>query len=91
MLKESKHKKAVKGENCIFLDIVMIKRAKDGPPVLKLSWRIMVDERTGMKFSNFYALKVAMVEPTCEQWYHWKMVGLGSSIAGLTMLEKTKC
>ena len=64
------------GENRIFLDIAMIKKQKGGPSVTKLNWRIMVDERTGMKFSDFYASKTAMVEPTCEQWYKWKTVGL---------------
>ena len=88
--KESEHEKAVKGENCIFLDIAMIKEAKDGPPVSKPNWWIMVDERTGMKFSDFYALKVVMVEPTCEQWHHWKMVGLGIKYCRLDNAGK-KC
>ena len=30
-----------------------------------------------MKFSDFYATKTGMVEPTCEQWHWWKTVGLG--------------
>jgi hypothetical protein len=30
-----------------------------------------------MKFSDFYAAKIGMVEPTCEQWHCWKTVGLG--------------
>ena len=55
----------------------MIKKAKDGPPVSKSNWWIIVDERTGMKFSDFYASKVAMVEPTFKQWHQWSMVGLG--------------
>ena len=37
--KESKHKKAVKGENQIFLDIATIKKVKDGPQVSKLNGR----------------------------------------------------
>ena len=81
--------KAVKGENCIFLDIATIKKVKDGPLVSKPNWWIMVDERTGMKFSDFYALKVAMVEPTCKQWHQWRTVGLEVKIANLIMLEKT--
>jgi hypothetical protein len=75
--KDSEHEKATKGENRIFLDIATVKKAKDGPPVTKPNWRIMVDERTGMKFSDFYAAKIGMVEPTCEQWHCWKTVGLG--------------
>jgi hypothetical protein len=76
VLKESEHVKATKGANQIFLDIAMVKKAKGGPPVMKPNWRIMVDERTGMKFSDFYARKTGMVEPTCEMWHKWKTVGL---------------
>ena len=52
--KASEHKKAVKGKNHIFLDIVTInKKVKEGPLVLKPNWQIMVDEWTGMKFFGF--------------------------------------
>ena len=74
--KETQHTKADVGENQIFLDIATVKRQKDSPPVSNPNWRIMVNERTGMKFSDFYASKTAMVEPTCEQWHKWKTVGL---------------
>ena len=74
--KEMEHSKAVTGENRIFLDIATVKRPKDGPKVMIPNWQIMVDERTGMKFSDFYASKTAIVEPTCEQWHKWKTVGL---------------
>jgi hypothetical protein len=75
--KESEHVKATKGVNQIFLDIAMVKKAKGGPPVTKPNWRIMVDERTGMKFSAFYVTKTRMVEPTCKMWHKRKTVGLG--------------
>jgi hypothetical protein len=55
----------------------MVKKSKGGPPVTKPNWRIMVDERTGMKFSNFYAAKTGMVEPTCKMWHKWKTIGSG--------------
>jgi hypothetical protein len=55
--KESEHQAATKEENRIFLDIATVKKAKDGPPVTKPNWRIMVDERTGMKFSDFFEAK----------------------------------
>jgi hypothetical protein len=29
-------------------------------------WQIMVDERTQMKFSDFFVTKRGMVEPTCK-------------------------
>ena len=74
--KEMKHAKAVAGENQIFLDIALIKKQKDGPLVLNLSWQIIVDERTGMNFLDFYTSKTVMVEPTCKQWNKRKTVGL---------------
>jgi hypothetical protein len=75
--KESEHKPATKGENRIFLDIATVKRTKENPSVTKPNWRIMVDERTGMKFSDFFETKNGMVEPTCVQWNKWKNAGLG--------------
>jgi hypothetical protein len=51
--KESEHKLADKDANRIFLDIATVKKLKNGPNVTKPNWRIMVDERTGMKFSDF--------------------------------------
>jgi len=35
----------------------------------------MVDERTQMKFSDFFQTKNAMVEPTCEKFRRWKQAG----------------
>jgi hypothetical protein len=53
--KESEHAPATKGTNRIFLDIVTVKKKpKDGPKVYKPNWCIMVDERTGMKFLDFF-------------------------------------
>ena len=31
------------------------------------NWRIMVDDYTDLKFSDFYSTKDDMVEPTCEK------------------------
>jgi len=36
----------------------------------------MVDERTQMKFTDFFETKNGMVEPTCEQLYKWKASGI---------------
>ena len=88
--KETEHSKAVVGENQIFLDIATVKKQKDGPKVSNLNWRIMVDERTGMKFSDFYASKTAMVEPTCEQWHKWKTVGLAVKYCRLNNARENK-
>jgi hypothetical protein len=73
--KESEHAPARAGENRIFLDIATIKKVKGGPTVTKPNWRIMVDERTGMKFSDFFETKNAMIEPTCVQLNKWKTAG----------------
>ena len=49
------------GENRIFHDIATVKRTKNQPNVTKPNWRIMVDGRTGLKFSDFFATKNGMV------------------------------
>jgi hypothetical protein len=65
--KESEHASRKKGENQIFLDIATVEKPKDGPKVSKPNWRIMVVERTRMKFSNFYKTKNGMIELTYGQ------------------------
>ena len=35
----------------------------------------MLDELTGMKWSDFFETKDDMVEPTCEKWGKWKQHG----------------
>ena len=70
---ESEADRAVKPNGRVALDISTIK----APKALKLTlgkpnWRIMVDELTGMKFSDFFATKNGMVEPTCEKLNLWK-------------------
>jgi hypothetical protein len=56
----------------IYLDIATVKKIKDGPNVTKPNWHIMVDEKTKLKFSDFFTSKIGMVEPTCEQFTRWK-------------------
>ncbi len=60
----------------IYLDIATINRP-DKKQVYKKNWRIMVNERTGMKFSDFYETKDAMIEPTCAQLHRWKQSSHG--------------
>eukprot|EP00957_Ditylum_brightwellii_P029437 2224897-Ditylum_brightwellii.AAC.1 len=36
----------------------------------------MVDEHLSMKFSSFFQTKNGMVEPTLEQFNHWKQKGI---------------
>jgi hypothetical protein len=43
--------------------------------VYKPNWQILVDERTQMKFSDFFVSKNGMAEPTCELFQRWKDVG----------------
>ena len=64
---------AVKPNDRDALDISTIKAPKALKITLgKPNWRIMVDELTGMKFSDFFATKNGMVEPTCEKLNMWK-------------------
>ena len=44
--------------------------------ITKPYWIMLVDARTRMKWSNFYATKEGMVEPTCEQFHCWKEAGM---------------
>ena len=55
------------------LDISTIKAPKGvRVNVTKPQWRILIDHRTMMKFSDFYCKKSDMVEPTCELFNKWK-------------------
>jgi hypothetical protein len=67
---------AENGKSRIYLDIATVKQRKGMPRATKPNWRIMVDQRTGLKFSNFFDTKNGMVEPTCEQLYRWKQNGI---------------
>jgi hypothetical protein len=40
--------------------------------LVKQNCRIMVEERTPLKFSDFYMTKNGIIEPTCEQFQKWK-------------------
>ena len=72
----TEHIKASKTEPRVHLDISTIKDP-EGVELTKSNWRIMVDERTGMKFSDFFARKSDMIEPTCQKLFKWKQAGLG--------------
>jgi hypothetical protein len=73
--KVSKHLEATEDEPRVFLDITTVKSPKGGPNVTKPNWRILVDERTQLKFLDFYDAKNGMVEPTCERFQRWKDAG----------------
>ena len=72
--KDSPHVPASKDASQIFLDISTV-RAPDGTRVPKPNWRILVDERTQLKFSSFFAHKNDMIEPTCAQFQRWQKAG----------------
>ena len=76
MPKISEHIKATKDEPRIFLDISTVKDKSGKIDLAKSNWRIIVDERTGMKFSDFFNRKIDMVEPTCQLLNKWKQAGI---------------
>ena len=56
----------------MYIDISTVKSPKSvSVTVTKPQWRMMVDEYTGMKWSDFFETKDGMVEPTCEKLYKW--------------------
>jgi hypothetical protein len=79
-----------KNESRIYLDITTIKKTKNGPKVYKGNWRIMVDERTQLRFSDFFDTKNGMVEETCEQLHRWKESGQGAKIIRLDNAGENK-
>jgi len=73
--KVSDHVQSTENAGRVFLDIATVKSPKEGPKVRNPNWRVIVDERTQMKFSGFFATKNGMVEPTCVQFQKWKDIG----------------
>ena len=61
-----------------FLDVSAIKNSLN--PKQKKHWRIVVLGGVNLKFSDFHAMKNAMVEPTCEHLHQWKQAGRGIEI-----------
>jgi hypothetical protein len=59
----------------VFLDLARIEQPLAGPKVLRQYWRIIVDEFTQLKFSEFYESKDGMVEPTCMLFEKWRQDG----------------
>ena len=74
--KQSEHKPSTKNGERVFLDIATVKKPSGtNIRVSKPNWRILVDERTGLKVSDFYATKDRMVDPTCDTLNRWKQAG----------------
>ena len=57
----------------IFLDISSVRNVEflDLEVTPKPYWRIIVDERTQLKFSEFFGTKNGMIEPTCQMLQEW--------------------
>ena len=77
VVKESDHVKAEGTNERVFLDIATIKH----PSKLKMklarpNWRMIVDERTQMRFTDFFATKNGMIEPTCELFHSWRQANI---------------
>eukprot|EP00957_Ditylum_brightwellii_P182215 13881997-Ditylum_brightwellii.AAC.1 len=57
----------------LFLDISTVKApAHIKVTITKPQWWIIVDELTGMKWSNFFETKNGMIEPTCTMLNKWQ-------------------
>jgi hypothetical protein len=74
----------------------MVKQQKGMPRATKPNRRIMVNQRTGLKFSNFFDTKNGLVEPTCEQLHQWKQNSITVNYirlnnAGENKLLKQRC
>ena len=61
----------------VSLDISTIRAPKGvNVTVTKPNWRLIIDQRTQMKFSEFFATKDGMIEPTCEKFFKWQEAGM---------------
>ena len=73
--KNSPHKKSTIVNGRVYMDLSSIKKPKNNPKIKSLSnpqWRMIVDEKTEMKTSQFFQTKNGMIEPTCELLSKWK-------------------
>ena len=74
--KESTHQVAKSNGERVFLDIATVKAPPGQKGLVNSNWRMLVDEKTQLKFSTFHQSKSGMVEPTCEQFQKWKAAGM---------------
>jgi hypothetical protein len=58
--KKNKHVPTTENNGQIYLDIATVKIINYGPTVFKPNWRILVDKRTNLKFSDFYKTKAGI-------------------------------
>jgi hypothetical protein len=77
VIKKSNHETAAEAGERIFLDISSVKN-REFPEMESTSkpyWRLLVDEKTQLKFSSSHATKKGMVEPMCELFEKRKTEG----------------
>ena len=72
--KAIKHVSARKINERVLLDILMIKKPKNGKKVTltKNNWRIIVEKFSGMKLSDIFDTKNGRIEPICDRFEKWK-------------------
>jgi hypothetical protein len=70
---KTKRNTNVENSGRLHIDLSSIKHSESLEPeqITKPYWLIIVDERTQMKFSEFFSHKNAMIEPTCQQLIEW--------------------
>ena len=94
VVKSSKSEsKATKPGERVYLDLSKVTVAGDNG-VLELNrknWKLMVDECTGKKFSEFTETKSGMVEPTCELLNKMKARAFNSSLLMTKPLMHSLC
>ena len=76
--KDVQKESIVPGER-IHLDLSKINAPEEYKDLVQMTrpwWRLMVDEATGLKFSEFFETKRAMIEPTCSKLHLWKSNGI---------------
>jgi hypothetical protein len=82
--KDSGHAICKQVNGRIYLDLSSIKRPKHLSKLIKVvnmpNWRLMVEEKTQLKISDFYKTKKGMVEPTCEILQKWKQQNKGVQV-----------
>jgi uncharacterized protein YktB (UPF0637 family) len=70
--KRSDHKIVGLVGELIFLDLALVQEQKKSDnymePTQKQYWRIMVDEKSQFKISNFSNTEKVMIQPTCENF-----------------------
>jgi hypothetical protein len=64
----------------IFLDIATVKTPKGAPTVSKPNWRIMVDQESHLKISDFFESKDNMVAPMLAKIKKLIQNGIGIKI-----------